>query len=99
MTRFGSFRLEAWQASPPGGGWHLLSNVSHPLATAPVQVDGTTLWGTIDFTHTPGADWAEVVMTGIGPGGERYLLTASGIPAQTVFHGSVLDWFVALVTD
>ena len=98
MTRFSSFRLEAWQASPPGDGWHLLSNVRGPMATAPVEVDGTTLSGTIDFTHTPGADWAEVVMTGISPGGERYLLAAGGMPAQTTFQGSVLDWFVALTT-
>jgi hypothetical protein len=96
LGRFHGFRLEAWRAPKPTDGWHLEAGQRAPFATAQVTVDGTTLSGAIRFNRTPGVTWAEVVLTGIGPGHQRYLLTSFG-PQQTEFHGSVWDWFVALM--
>jgi HAAS len=95
LARFDDWRLEAWRAEPPQDGWALLPGQTGPFATAPATLDGTTVSGTIAFNQEPGVDWAQVVLTAIGPDGQRYLLWASG-PQQTEFYGSVWSWFAAL---
>lgn len=95
IARFHDFRFEAWQAEAPRDGWRLLPGQDGPFATAPATVDGLIVSSTLRFDQTPGVDWAQVVLTGIGPDGRRYLLTASG-PEPTEFHGSVWSWFSAL---
>lgn len=95
VAQFQDFRLEAWRAEPPGDGWQLLPGQSAPFATAPATAAGETVSGTLRFNQAPGVDWAEVVLTAVGPDGQRYLLFASG-PAQTEFRGSVWTWFTAL---
>ena len=97
LRRFHGFRLEAWRGPKPADGWHLEAGQRAPFAIAHVTVDGSALFGTIHFNRTPGVTWAEVVLTGIGPGGQRYLLTSFG-PQQTEFYGSVWDWFAALTS-
>jgi len=97
LGRLSGFRLEAWRTAQPADGWHLELGQRTPFAIGDVTVDGTTLSGTIRFNQTPGVTWAEVVLTGVGPGGQRYLLTSFG-PQQTEFRGSVVDWFVALTS-
>jgi hypothetical protein len=97
VSRFSSFQLEAWQAEQPADGWHLVGGQPAPFATAGVAVAGTAISGTIRFNQTPGVDWAEVVLTGIARDGRRYLLVASSMPEQTIFQGSVWDWFAGLV--
>ncbi len=96
VSRFRSFQLEAWQAEQPADGWHLVSGQPAPFATAGVAVAGTAISGTIRFNQTPGVEWAEVVLTGIARDGRRYLLVASSMPEQTIFQGSVWDWFAGL---
>ena len=96
IARFHGFRFEAWRAEAPRDVWRgLVAGQAGPFATVTAIVDGLTISGTLRFDHTPGIDWAEVVLTGIGPDGRRYLLTASG-PEPTEFHGSVWSWFSAL---
>ncbi len=95
IARFRDFRLEAWRAQAPQDGWRLLPDEAAPFATAAASVEGTTVSGALRFNQAPGVDWAEVVLTAIGPDGRRYLLTASG-PEQTDFYGSVWSWFDAL---
>jgi hypothetical protein len=96
-SRFHGFRLEAWRANQPADGWRLETGQRAAFATADVAVEGTVISGTIPFNRTPGVDWAEVVLTGIGPSGQRYLLASFG-PEQTEFYGSVWDWFAALIS-
>jgi hypothetical protein len=95
IAKFRDFRFEAWRAEAPRDGWRLVPDQVAPFATAPATVDGLSISGTLRFDQTPGVDWAEVVLTGMGPDGGRYLLTASG-PEPTEFHGSVWSWFSAL---
>jgi hypothetical protein len=95
VDQFRDFRVEAWRAEPPGNGWRLLAGQTGPFAEAPATVEGTAISRTLRFNRSPQVDWAQVVVTAIGPDGRRYLLSASG-PTATVFHGSVLDWFLAL---
>lgn len=95
IAGFRDVRLEAWRAEAPGDGWQLIPGQNGPFATAPAQVDGTTISGTIRLNDAPGIDWAQVVVTAVGPDGRRYLLTTSG-PEQTEFFGSVWAWFAAL---
>jgi hypothetical protein len=94
-AKFRDFRLEAWQVEAPSDGWALVPGQSAPFATAPAEVDDTAVSGTLTFNQAPGVEWAQVVLTAIGPDGRRYLLTASG-PEQTEFYGSVWAWFAAL---
>ncbi|MEO8273267.1 MAG: permease prefix domain 1-containing protein [Chloroflexota bacterium] len=94
VGRFHDFRLEAWRAEMPQDGWSLVPGQTVPFATAPASVDGAAISGTIAFNQAPGVEWAEVVMTAVGPDGKRYLLSASG-PERTEFYGSVLSWLAA----
>jgi hypothetical protein len=94
-SSFHGLRLEAWRAEPPGDGWRLLPGQTAPFATAPTTRDGATFAGSLQFNRTPGVTWAQVVLTGIGPDGSRYLLYGSW-PESTVFSGSVWDWFARL---
>ncbi len=94
-SSFHALRLEAWQAEAPGDGWRLLPDQTTPFATAPATRDGATIQGTLQFNRTPGVTWAQVVLTGIGPDGTRYLLDGSW-PQATIFRGSVWDWFARL---
>lgn len=95
VSQFRDFRLEAWRAESPGDGWSLQPGQDGPFATAPATAEGLTITGTLRFDKTPGVDWAEVVLTAVGPDAQRYLLSASG-PVPTEFHGSVWSWFSAL---
>ena len=95
LDSFSDWRLEAWRAQPPQDGWALLPGQVRPLATSPASRDGTTVSGTIAFNQEPDVDWAQVVLTALGPDGHRYLLWASG-PQQSEFYGSVWSWFAAL---
>lgn len=95
IAQLSDFRLEAWIGQPPQDDWHLAPGQTGPFAVAPAELDGTTLSGTIIFNQAPNIDWAEVVLTAVGPDGQRYLLDASG-PEQTQFFGSVWSWFAAL---
>jgi hypothetical protein len=95
IARFHDFRFEAWRAESPRDGWRLLPGQVGPFATVTATVDGLAISGTLRFDRSPGVDWAEVVLTGIGADGVRYLLTASG-PEPTEFHGSVWSWLSAL---
>jgi HAAS len=95
IAQFHDFRFEAWQAESPRNGWRLVPGQAGPFATASADVDGLTIAATIRFDNAPGVDWAEVVLTAVGPTGQRYLLSGSG-PEPTEFHGSVWSWFSAL---
>lgn len=94
IARFTDYRLEAWLALPPQDGWPLVPGQTKPFATAPATRDGASVSGTIAFNQQPGVEWAQVVLTAIGPDGRRYLLWAGG-PEQTEFFGSVASWFAA----
>ena len=98
MAQFHDIRLEAWRAEPPQDGWKLIPSQAAPFAIAGTTVDGSTASGVIRLDAAPGVDWAEVIVTGIAPNGNRYILSADGAPSQVQFRGNVLSWFAASLT-
>jgi hypothetical protein len=95
LEKFADYRLEAWRALAPGDGWALVPGQTGPFATAPVNLEGATVSGTIAFNSEPDVDWAQIVLTASGPDSHRYLLWASG-PQRSEFFGSVASWFAAI---
>ena len=87
-------RVEAWHvdiATIP----RLDPGHSEPFATAPIERDGRTLTALLDTSSTPGTDAWELVVTGVGDDGTRYILDAGTILNST-FHGSAWDWLLAV---
>jgi len=88
-----SVRAEAWH-SEEGTYGRLDPRFREPFAVAPIERDGRTLTASLDTSSTPGTDAWELVVTGVGDGGTRYVLDAGTILNST-FHGSAWDWLVA----
>lgn len=95
-AQFHDLRLEAWRAEPPGDGWRLVPGQHAPFASVDATVDGTAISGMLRL-KAPNVSWAQVVLTGIGPNGTRYLLQASN-PERIEFSGTVWDWISALIS-
>ena len=89
-------RAEAWRLDP-SGAWRLDPAFDEPFAVAPVTRNGDTLSAQLITTNEPGVLHWELILTGEGPDGRRYVLD-SGIGDISTFTGSVWDWLVA-VTD
>ncbi len=88
-------RAEAWH-SDPVEPWRLDDRYRAPFATAPVQRDGTMLRATIVTTDSIDVSTWELILTGVGPDGVRYVLGA-GSGGASSFTGSVIDWIAAVV--
>ena len=87
-------RVEAWHvlmATTP----RLDPGQREPFAAAPIARDGRTLTASLDTSSTPGTDAWELIVTGVGDDGTRYILDAGTILNST-FHGSAWDWLVAV---
>ena len=87
-------RVEAWKvelATTP----RLDPRRSEPFATAAIERDGRTLTASLDTTSTPGIDAWELIVTGVGDDGTRYIIDAGTILNST-FHGTAWDWLIAV---
>ncbi len=93
---FHDYRLEAWRSEGWEQGGALIRESAAPFATAPATAAEGSVRATLRFNTVPGVEYARLALTAIGPDGQRYLLDLFG-PDQTEFHGSVWDWFAALV--
>jgi len=60
--------------------------------------DGRTLSASLDTTSTPGVNAWELIVTGVGSDGTRYVVDAGTILSST-FTGSVWDWVVVVARD
>lgn len=89
-----SLRVEAWH-SEEGAQGRLDPRFREPFAVAPIERDGRTLTASLDTSSTPGTNLWELIVTGVGDDGTRYVLDAGTILNST-FHGSAWDWFVAV---
>ncbi len=98
VAYFHDYRLEAWRSESPEVGMGFVPGQPAPFAVAPATPGGDIVTGTLHFDRTPGIDWAQVAVTAVAPDGKRYLLSVSG-PSPTEFHGSVWDWFAAVVQN
>jgi HAAS len=96
VAYFRDYRLEAWRSESPEAGSALVRGQTAPFALAPATPEGVSVAGTLYFDRTPGVEWAQVAVTAVAPDGTRYLLSVSG-PGPVEFHGSVWDWFAAML--
>ncbi len=92
LSAWHDFRFEAWRRLPNDGRPD--PNFGAPFATAPAELQGTRLQATLRVDRTPGVVYYGLVLTGVGPDGERYLLSGPN-GGQTVFVGTVWEWFSA----
>ena len=96
VAYFHDYRLEAWRSQSPEGSSALVPDQTGPFAFAPATPEGNNVAGTLYFDRSPDIDWAQVAVTAVAPDGRRYLLSVSG-PGPVEFHGSVWDWFAAML--
>lgn len=89
-------RAEAWRADP-ARPLQLHPGYDEPFAVASVERIGETLRASLITTNEPGVFAWELILTGVGPDGRRYVLD-SGTGEMSTFTGSAWDWIVA-VTD
>ena len=89
-------RAEAWHLDP-SGAWRLDPRFDEPFAVAPVTRNSDTLTAQLTTTNEPGVLYWELILTGEGPDGRRYVLD-SGIGEISTFTGTVWNWMVA-ITD
>lgn len=94
LAELRELRVEAWHVDVRAAGPQLADH-PEPFAVAPIGRDGRTLTAWLDTSSTPGADSWELVVTGVGSDGTRYILDAGTILNST-FHGSAWDWIVAV---
>jgi hypothetical protein len=96
LSEFDALRLEAWRVTDD----HLTIDPSarEPFATADVRRDGRSYSALIDAKSVPGVVHWNLILTGVGSDGVRYVIDASGGGTST-FTGSVWDWVVAVTDD
>ena len=90
-----SVRVEAWHVDMQAVAPQLDADHREPFAVAPFERDGRTLTARLDTSSTPGTDAWELVVTGVGSDGTRYILDAGTILNST-FNGTAWDWIVAV---
>jgi hypothetical protein len=88
-------RVEAWHVQMGATSPQLDADQREPFAVAPIERDGRTLTASLDTSSTPGTNMWELIVTGVGSDGTRYILDA-GTVLNSTFTGSAWDWFVAV---
>ena len=89
-------RFEAWHSLPddPTQGFGLDTKYTSPFAVLPAEIHPTWLQAVFHFERIRDAGFYEVVLTGVGPDGKRYMLDDCG-GGSTAFNGSVWDWITS----
>jgi hypothetical protein len=97
LTNWKDLRFEAWQALPIWSDSFAMGiDTSHrsPFAVQPAVLRGDSLQATFHFERMRDARSWWVVLTGVGPDGNRYRL-GDGTGRETDFNGSAWDWLTA----
>jgi uncharacterized membrane protein len=94
LSEFHGIRLEAWRVVDDH--MRLDPAAREPFATAAVHRDGRAFSALIDTTNVPGVVHWDLILTGVGTDGVRYVLNA-GSGGMSTFTGSVWDWLVAVI--
>ena len=89
-------RAEAWRADPDSTVWRLDPRFDEPFAVAAVARNDDRLTANLVTTNEPGVSLWELILTGVGPDGRRYVLD-SGTGEMSTFTGTVWDWAVAVL--
>lgn len=97
LMNWKDLRFEAWHALPIWSdslAMGIDTTYRGPLAVQPAQLQGDSLQATFHFERMRDARSWWVVLTGVGPDGNRYRL-GDGSGRETDFNGSVWDWLTA----
>jgi hypothetical protein len=96
LTYWHDLRFEAWHAQFGDSAtmFGIDSRYSSPFAVLPAEIHPSWLQAVFHFERMRDARDYEVVLTGIGPDGNRYTIADCG-GAGEQFNGSVWDWITA----
>jgi hypothetical protein len=78
----------------PSTGFGLDTKYSEPFAVLPAEIHPTWLQAVFHLERLRDAGFFQVVLTGVGPDGKRYMLDDCG-GGESSFNGSVWDWLTA----
>jgi len=94
LRGFEGLRIEAWHSDLET----LAIDTAHdaPFAAVVPVRHGSMLTAAIDTEGEPGVAGWQLVLTGVGPDGVRYVL-AAGSGGNSTFTGSVWDWVTAVI--
>jgi len=96
LAELHSLRLEAWHSDL--ATFAIDDRFTEPFAVAvPSRAEGT-LTAALDTASEPGVGAWQLVLTGVGQDGVRYILEA-GSGGNSTFTGSVWDWVTAVIGD
>ncbi|HEX7491801.1 MAG TPA: permease prefix domain 1-containing protein [Candidatus Limnocylindrales bacterium] len=98
LTNWHDLRFEAWHwivSSGPNDAFGADTRYSSPAVTLPAEVHPTWIQAIFHLDHLRDQGPWEVILTGIGPDGQRYEIADCGGGMNTQFHGSVWDWITA----
>jgi hypothetical protein len=96
FSELNDLRLEAWRTDREG--FAIDRSFEAPFATAVPVRRGTEVTASIDTQSEPGVEAWDLVLTGVGPDGVRYVVSA-GAGGTSTFTGSVWDWVTAVIDD
>ena len=97
LTNWKDLRFEAWHGQPmwqDSGAIGIDTRYTGAFAVQPAVLRGDSLQATFHFERMRDARSWWVVLTGVGPDGNRYRL-GDGTGRETDFDGSVWDWLTA----
>ena len=98
LMNWRDLRFEAWHALPIWSDFPLAMGIDTsypgPFVVQPAILQGNSLQATFHFERMRDARSWWVVLTGVGPDGNRYRL-GDGSGNETDFNGSVWDWLTA----
>jgi hypothetical protein len=96
LSYWHDLRFEAWHSLPddPSTGFGLDTKYSEPFAVLPAEIHPTWLQAVFHLERLRDAGFFQVVLTGVGPDGKRYMLDDCG-GGESSFNGSVWDWLTA----
>lgn len=98
LTNWHDLRFEAWHwidSSGPDDVFGADARSSTPAVILPAEVHDTWLQAIFHLNRLRDPGPWEVILTGIGPDGQRYLIADCGSGMNTQFNGSVWDWLTA----
>jgi hypothetical protein len=97
LTYWHALRFEAWHwmwPDNPDGVYGVDTRYSSPTFVLPAEIHETWLQAIFPFDRLRDPGPWEVLLTGVGPDGLRYVIADCG-GAETQFNGSVWDWLTA----
>ncbi len=96
LAKWRDVRVEAWHGAPWNDhlSYGLDPRYSGPFAIQPANIHDSSLDASFHFERVRDAKSWWLILTGVGPDGNRYVLSIGGGGGSS-FNGSVWDWLTA----